>query len=94
MSDTNDIPVSDRKKAPRPLQGVVVSVAMDKTAVVQVETRKKHPKYKKTIRRHKKYLAHDEENSLEVNDYVEILPTRPMSKRKRWRVSKVIRKAV
>jgi small subunit ribosomal protein S17 len=94
MSETTDTPVTDRKKAPRPLQGVVVSVAMDKTAVVQVETRKKHPKYKKTIRRHKKYLAHDEENSLAVNDFVEIMPTRPMSKRKRWRVSKVIRKAV
>ena len=94
MSDTSDTPALDRKKPPRALQGVVVSVAMDKSAVIQVETRKKHPKYKKTIRRHKKYLAHDEDNSLAVNDFVEIMPTRPLSKRKRWRVSKVIRKAV
>ena len=84
---------ADRAKAPRPLQGVVVSVAMDKSAVVQVETRKMHPKYKKTIRRHKKYIAHDEENSAALNDIVEILPTRPISKRKRWRISKIVRKA-
>lgn len=94
MSDSTENQAPERKKAPRPMQGVVVSVAMAKTAVVQVETRKKHPKYKKTIRRHKKYLAHHEDDSLTVNDFVEIMPTRPMSKRKRWRVSKVIRKAV
>lgn len=81
------------RKAPRPMVGVVVSVAMDKSAVVQVETRKKHPKYRKTIRRHKKYLAHDEENSVSLNDVVEIMPTRPLSKRKRWRISRIVRKA-
>lgn len=93
MSETT-APVPDEKKAPRPLTGVVVSVSMDKSAVVEVETRKKHPKYKKTIRRHKRYLAHDEENAVALNDVVEIMPTRPLSKRKRWRISKVVRKAV
>jgi small subunit ribosomal protein S17 len=73
--------------------GVVVSISMDKSAVVQIETRKKHPKYRKTIRRHKKYLAHDEENSANLNDVVEIVPTRPLSKRKRWRITRIVRKA-
>jgi small subunit ribosomal protein S17 len=91
MSEVNTEAVV--RKAPRPLTGVVVSVAMDKSAVVQIETRKKHPKYRKTIRRHKKYLVHDEENSTSVNDVVEIMPTRPLSKRKRWRISRIVRKA-
>lgn len=82
------------RKAPRPMTGVVVSTAMKKTAVVRVETRKKHPKYKKTIRSHKKYLAHDEESTCTVNDVVEIMPTRPLSKLKRWRVARIVRKAV
>ena len=84
--------VEDRKK-PKPMLGEVVSTAMDKTAVVLIETRKKHPKYHKTIRRHKKYLAHDEGNQVGVGDLVEILPCRPLSKRKRWRVSNIIKKA-
>lgn len=82
------------RTAPRPMVGVVVSVAMNKSAVVQIETRKMHPKYRKTIRRHKKYLAHDEENSASLNDIVEIVPTRPLSKRKRWRITRIVRKAV
>ena len=90
MSETQ---AEETRKIPRPVRGVVVSTKMDKTAVVQVETRKKHPKYKKTIRRHKKYLCHDEEESAGLNDIVEIMPTRPYSKRKRWRISKVVRKA-
>lgn len=76
------------------LVGAVVSTAMDKTAVVQVERRAKHPLYKKTIRRHKKYMAHDESNECNVGDVVEILPCRPMSARKRFRVFRVVTKAV
>lgn len=76
------------------LVGAVVSTAMDKTAVVQVERRAKHPLYKKTIRRHKKYMAHDESNECNVGDVVEIMPCRPMSARKRFRVFRVVTKAV
>lgn len=82
------------RRTPRPMQGSVISISMEKTAVVRVETRKKHPKYHKTIRRHKNYLAHDEENTATVGDLVEILPTRPLSKRKRWRISKTLQKAI
>lgn len=68
----------------RVLQGVVVSDKNDKTIVVQVERRYTHPLLKKTVRRTKKYHAHDETNSFKVGDQVEIEETRPISKNKRW----------
>ncbi|MBS0233923.1 MAG: 30S ribosomal protein S17 [Proteobacteria bacterium] len=68
----------------RVLQGVVVSDKNDKTIVVQVERRYTHPLLKKTVRRTKKYHAHDEKNSFKVGDQVEIQETRPISKNKRW----------
>jgi small subunit ribosomal protein S17 len=74
--------------------GAVVSTAMDKTAVVQIERRATHPLYHKTIRRHKKYLAHDERNECTVGDVVEILPCRPLSARKRFRIFRIVKKAV
>jgi small subunit ribosomal protein S17 len=68
----------------RVLQGVVVSDKNDKTIVVQVERRYTHPLLKKTVRRTKKYHAHDEKNSFKVGDQVSIQETRPISKNKRW----------
>jgi small subunit ribosomal protein S17 len=68
----------------RLLQGVVVSDKNDKTIVVQVERRYTHPLLKKTVRRTKKYHAHDEKNSFKVGDQVSIEETRPISKNKRW----------
>ena len=68
----------------RVLQGVVVSDKNDKTIVVQVERRYTHPLLKKTVRRTKKYRAHDEKNSFKVGDQVSIEETRPISKNKRW----------
>ncbi len=68
----------------RVLQGVVVSDKNDKTIVVQVERRYTHPLLKKTVRRTKKYHAHDETNSFKVGDQVSIEETRPISKNKRW----------
>ena len=68
----------------RVLQGVVVSDKNDKTIVVQVERRYTHPLLKKTVRRTKKYHAHDEKNSFKVGDQVSIEETRPLSKTKRW----------
>ena len=68
----------------RVLQGVVVSDKNTKTVVVQVERRYTHPLLKKTVRRSKKYHAHDEKNSFKVGDQVSIEETRPISKNKRW----------
>ena len=68
----------------RILQGVVVSDKNDKTVVVEVERRYTHPLLKKTVRRSKKYHAHDETNAFKVGDIVRIEEGRPMSKLKRW----------
>ncbi|MGE5620755.1 MAG: 30S ribosomal protein S17 [Sphingomonadaceae bacterium] len=72
-------------------EGVVVSDKMDKTVVVSVETVKRHPLYGKTMRIHKKYKAHDEENRCKVGDRVRIRETRPLSKEKRWTVEEILR---
>lgn len=70
----------------RVLYGTVVSDKNDKTIVVQVERRYTHPLLKKTVRRTKKYHAHDEKNSFKVGDQVAIEETAPISKNKRWTV--------
>ena len=70
----------------RILQGTVVSDANDKTVVVLVERRFTHPLYKKTVRRTKKYHAHDADNSCKVGDVVRIQECRPISRKKRWQV--------
>jgi len=73
--------------------GVVVSDKMDKTVVVAVVTKVKHPLYKKYVTSTKKFKAHDEKNECKTGDKVEITETRPLSKDKRWRLSAVIEKA-
>jgi len=73
--------------------GVVVSDKMDKTVVVAVMRSYRHPIYKKTIRRTKKYMAHDEQNQCRVGDRVEIIETRPLSRHKRWRVRQILERA-
>jgi len=70
--------------------GQVVSDGMDKTVVVAVESPKRHPLYKKTIKRVVKYKAHDEKNECRVGDKVRIVETRPLSREKRWRVAEII----
>ena len=70
----------------RTLQGVVVSDKQDKTVIVQVERRYTHPILKKTVRRSKKFYAHDEKNEFSVGDIVLIEERRPLSKLKRWEV--------
>jgi small subunit ribosomal protein S17 len=72
----------------RILQGVVVSDKNAKTVVVQVERRYTHPLFKKTVRRSKKFHAHDEENTFKVGDIVRIEESAPISKNKRWVVLK------
>lgn len=74
-------------------QGYVVSDKMEKTAVVSVEDRVKHPKYGKVMRRTSKVKAHDENNDCGVGDLVRIMETRPLSATKRWRVIEIIEKA-
>jgi small subunit ribosomal protein S17 len=74
-------------------EGYVVSDKMDKTVVVIVEDRVKHPKYGKVIRRTKKYKAHDGENACGVGDRVRLMETRPLSRTKRWRVAEILEKA-
>jgi len=70
----------------RILKGVVVSDKGDKTIIVNVERRLKHPLYKKTIRRTKRYAAHDEKNTCKTGDMVSIVECAPISKRKTWTV--------
>ena len=72
--------------------GLVVGDKMDKTVIVAVETPKRHPLYKKTIRRVVKYKAHDENNECRLGDMVRIVETRPLSGQKRWRVAEIITK--
>lgn len=75
-------------------QGRVVSAKMDKTIVVEVSTTKTHPTYGKRVKYSKKYYAHDEENAAKINDIVQIMETRPLSKQKRFRLVSIVEKAV
>ncbi len=74
------------------LEGIVVSDKMQKTIVVKVERLKKHPLYKKYYKVHKKFKAHDEKEIAKLGDRVIIEECRPISKEKRWRLVKVIKK--
>ena len=73
--------------------GVVVSSKMDKTVVVEVSRTVIHPVYKKFVRRRKRFMAHDEQNRCQVGDEVMIVETRPLSRRKNWRVRKIVKEA-
>ena len=73
--------------------GVVVSDKMDKTIVVEIRTRVKHPLYGKIMNRTTRLKAHDEENACGIGDYVTVMETRPLSKDKRWRLVQIIEKA-
>ena len=73
--------------------GVVVSDKMDKTVVVAIKTKVRHPLYGKMVNRTRKFKAHDEENQCGVGDTVKIMETRPISKDKRWRLVEIVEKA-
>src|SRR5947209_8384060 len=77
----------------RKVIGLCVSDKMDKTIVVQVTRLEKHVKYKKYLRRHTKFYAHDEKGDANIGDTVEIQETRPLSKLKRWRLIKIMARA-
>jgi small subunit ribosomal protein S17 len=74
-------------------EGVVASDAMDKTVVVSVVERVRHPRYDKTVQRTKRLYAHDETNDVKAGDRVRVQETRPLSKQKRWRVVEVLERA-
>lgn len=98
----SDSPVSETAavespatEAKRPLRktriGVVIPSKMAKTAVVETVSRVPHPKFRKIVKKSKKFYAHDEENKAQVGDLVRIMETRPLSKLKRWRVVEVLK---
>jgi small subunit ribosomal protein S17 len=84
---------SNERKRRRVRTGVVVSDKMDKTVVVLVSRTVLHPVYKKYVRRRKRFMAHDAENRCRVGDEVMIVETRPLSRKKNWRVRKVVKEA-
>lgn len=73
--------------------GFVVSDKMDKTIVVKAERQFKHPLYKKIVRKHKKFKAHDENNECKIGDYVQIKECRPLSRDKSWTLLKIIERS-
>lgn len=85
--------MADSRNRRSTIQGVVVSDKMDKTITVLVERVRKHPMYKKYVRRHSKYHAHDEQGEAHVGDTVELMACRPLSKLKRWRLLRVVAKS-
>jgi small subunit ribosomal protein S17 len=73
--------------------GIVVSNKADKTVVVKVERKFQHPLYNRTVKQSKKLMAHDETNACQIGDVVQIVESRPLSKRKRWTVLEIVQKA-
>ena len=92
MSDASA--TSEKRKNPRKVrEGIVTSSSMDKTAVVTVTDRVRHPLYRKTMLRTKKLYVHDENNDCNAGDKVRVQETRPLSKLKRWRLVEVLERA-
>ena len=92
MSEPSAVP-NARVNRRKTREGTVVSSAMDKTVVVAVIERVRHSRYAKTVQRTTRLFAHDEQNDLRVGDRVRVQETRPLSKRKRWRVVDVLERA-
>ena len=91
MSDS-DVKTDERGRR-KVFEGLVVSDKMDKTVVVMIEDRVKHPLYGKVMRRNSKLKAHDEQNACGLGDRVRLMETRPLSATKRWRVVEILEKA-
>ena len=73
-------------------EGIVTSNKMDKTITVEVQRRVKHPIYGKFVKKTSKLTAHDEQNQCDIGDLVRVMETRPISKNKRWRLTKIVEK--
>ena len=82
-----------RANARKIREGIAVSVKMDKTVVVAVTDRVRHPRYRKTVQRTKRLYAHDEANDVREGDRVRVQETRPLSRQKRWRIVEVLERA-
>lgn len=93
VSELNETDTTAVRGRAREEIGVVLSDRMDKTVVVAVERASQHPLYKKVVRVRRKFVAHDETNDCRSGDRVRILECRPMSRRKRWRVTEVLERA-
>ena len=91
MSD--DATTTTERNASKVREGIVTSNKMDRTAIVTVTERVRHPRYNKTMRRDKKLYVHDESNDLNVGDRVRVMETRPLSKLKRWRILEIVERA-
>ena len=85
--------MSEQRGLRKTRQGVVVSGKMDKTIVVAITTRVRHPLYGKIVKRTTKLKAHDEENACGIGDTVRVMETRPLSRDKRWRLVEIVEKA-
>jgi small subunit ribosomal protein S17 len=81
------------RKEPKSMIGRVVSDKMDKTVIVVVESLTRHPLYGKTLKTRKRYFAHDASSASRVGDLVRIEETRPVSKRKRWKIAEIVEQA-
>jgi small subunit ribosomal protein S17 len=90
MIETSQVTKRGRRKV---RTGVVVSEKMDKTVLVRIDRKVRHPLYRKTVARSNKLAAHDENNDVHVGDTVRVVETRPLSKTKRWRVVEVVQRA-
>ena len=92
MTESNEVQTEKRNDR-KVREGLVVSDKMDKTIVVALEDRKKHPRYSKIMRSTTKVKVHDEENAAGVGDRVQLMETRPLSATKRWRLVAILEKA-
>ena len=92
MTESNEVQTEKRNDR-KVREGLVVSDKMDKTIVVALEDRKKHPRYSKIMRSTTKVKVHDEENTAGVGDRVRLMETRPLSATKRWRLVEILEKA-
>jgi small subunit ribosomal protein S17 len=92
MSETIETQAAERNNR-KTREGLVVSNKMDKTAVIAVVERVRHPKYGKFMMRTKKLYAHDETNDANIGDRVRVMETRPLSKNKRWRLVEILERA-
>lgn len=92
-NQTNPEATQDGRKLRKQRTGLVVSNKMDKTIAVSIERRIQHPIYGKFVKKNKKFIAHDENNECSIGDTVRIMETRPLSRRKRWRLVEIVEKA-
>ncbi|MCB0989958.1 MAG: 30S ribosomal protein S17 [Acidimicrobiales bacterium] len=90
---TESVNPDERPNRRKVREGLVVSISMEKTAVVAVVERVRHPRYNKTVQRTKKLYVHDEDNDVRIGDRVRVAETRPLSKTKRWRLLEVVERA-